>query len=88
MAFSKTLSQVLVLHTKKITESTRPVYATLDNLQELFPFILPFPLRGNQQKCSYVSWNFFWVFLAKIRGVKRTLSHIYLPAKFQDLSCN
>ena len=40
MAFSKTMCQILVLHTKKVTENTLPVYATLDILQELFPFIV------------------------------------------------
>ena len=40
MAFLKTLSQVLVLHTKKVTENTPPIYATLDILQELFAFVL------------------------------------------------
>ena len=38
--FSKTLSQVLVLETKKVTENGLPIYATLVILRELFPFVL------------------------------------------------
>ena len=40
MAFSKTRTQALVLQTKKVTENALPVYATLDTLRKLFPFIL------------------------------------------------
>ena len=37
---AKAASQLLVLHSKKVTENTRPAYATLETLQELFPFVL------------------------------------------------
>ena len=40
MAFSKTLSQVLDLLTKKVTENTPPFYATLDIIQKLFAFVV------------------------------------------------
>ena len=40
MAFTKTLSQVLVLHTKKKTENTHPIYAILEILQEFFFYLL------------------------------------------------
>ena len=87
MAFSKTLSQVLVLYTKKVTENTHPAYATLDDLQELFPFNSPYPLRGNRSVVMFLAICFV-SFFAKIQGVKRTLSHVYLPAKFEELSYN
>ena len=87
-AFSKTLSQVLVLETKKVTENGLPIYATLVILRELFAFVLgsddllTLPHKSKLTEVSSCFLKFILLSFAKIQGVQKILSHTYLPANF------
>ena len=93
-AFSKTLSQVLVLQTNKVTENGLPIFTTLDILREIFAFVLgsdDLLTLSHKSKLTEVQscfLKFILLSFAKIQRVQKILSHIYLPANVQGLSCH